>query len=404
MDLQSLSETAAGYLQTLCTGILTRAVGSAGNRRATEFFADRLRASGFQVETPEFDCIDWIETGAELAVGADRFEIFPSPYANGGEARSPLAVVSTVSQLENADLAGRILLLRGEIAREPLMPKNFPFYNPAEHRQIYRLLERKQPAVILTAAARSPELAGAIYPLPMIEDGDFDIPSAYLSEEEGSRLAGYGGQEAHAAIRARRIPARGCNVVGRKGPDAGPRVVVCAHIDAKAGTPGALDNAAGISVLLLLAGLLADQAVPVGVEIVAINGEDYYSSPGEMEWLRRSQATLKSIRLGINLDGVGYRAGRTAFSLYECPAKLGETLRAHFAGRPGFVEGEPWYQGDHMLFLMNGVPALAFTSERVLELMARYVHTADDRPEIVDPQKLVETAVAIYELITRPGI
>jgi len=34
--------------------------------------------------------------------------------------------------------AGWVLLLRGEIAKEQLMPKNFTFYNPDEHKRIIR--------------------------------------------------------------------------------------------------------------------------------------------------------------------------------------------------------------------------------------------------------------------------
>ena len=51
------------------------------------------------------------------------------------------------------------------------------------------------------------------------------------------------------------------------------------------GTPGALDNASGTTVLLLLAELLADYRGSLGVDIVAINGEDYYSAPGEIVYL-----------------------------------------------------------------------------------------------------------------------
>ena len=60
---------------------------------------------------------------------------------------------------------------------------------------------------------------------------------------------------------------------------------ICAHIDSKMGTPGALDNASGTTVLLLLAELLADYRGSLGVDIAAINGEDYYSVTGEIVYL-----------------------------------------------------------------------------------------------------------------------
>jgi aminopeptidase YwaD len=243
-------------------------------------------------------------------------------------------------------------------------------------------------------------MTGAVYPFPLIEDGDFDIPNAFMTDEEGQRLASYVGQPVSLEIEAHRLPAQGSNVIGIRGaPDR--RVVVTAHIDAKQGTPGALDNAAGISVLLLLAGLLKEYNSSLGVEIVALNGEDYYSAIGEIEYLRRNHARLAEVLLNINLDGVGYRQGRTAFSLYECPASLAEQARVVFAAYPGLVEGEPWYQGDHSIFVMNQVPALAFTSEFVQKLAEKYIHTHKDRPGLVDPARLAETALALLDLIVR---
>jgi len=81
------------------------------------------------VETPEFQCIDWTDAGASLTAGAEAFEVRPSPYSLGVRTDAPLAVVSTVEELEAVDAADRVLLVRGEIAREQLMPVNFPFYN-----------------------------------------------------------------------------------------------------------------------------------------------------------------------------------------------------------------------------------------------------------------------------------
>jgi aminopeptidase YwaD len=63
------------------------------------------------------------------------------------------------------------------------------------------------------------------------------------------------------------------------------------------------------------------------------------------------------------------------------------------------IEGEPWYQSDHSLFIQKQVPAMAITSERFNELSAQVAHSAKDRPELVDPVKLVDTALALRDLI-----
>lgn len=393
-----LATLAAAHLHALCETIPTREVGSAGNAAATGYFARAVAALGFATTTPAFDCLAWESDGATLTAGGAPIAALVSPWSLGASVRAPLRVVATVEELVAAELAGAVALLRGPLAREQLMPKRFPFYNPDEHQRIIALLEAKAPCAIISATERDVAMAGAVYPFPLFEDGDFDIPSVYVDDEAGARLATYAGQKVELEIRSGRRPARGQNVVARRGPEA-PRVVVCAHIDAKHGTPGALDNAAGTTVLLLLAELLGGYAGGPGLELVAINGEDNYAVPGELRFLADNEGRLDEIVLAVNLDGLGYREGATAYSLYGCPPALAATVRGSLGARPGMVEGEPWYQGDHMIFLAGGRPAVAITSERAAELMARYIHTALDRPELVAPARLAEAAEAIADLV-----
>lgn len=86
------------------------------------------------------------------------------------------------------------------------------------------------------------------------------------------------GKDISLDIRSKRIPAKGCNLIARKVIESDRKVVICAHIDthnSKDGTPGALDNASGVVVLLMLAELLENYNGHLGIEIVALNGEEY---------------------------------------------------------------------------------------------------------------------------------
>jgi len=394
-----LAEKAGATLQTLCLEIPERRVGSPGNRQATEFFAQTVASHGFQTRCPDFECIDWTQNGAHLSVDGEPFEVFPSPYTLDCLVHAPLAVVSTADELEIVDASNKILLVRGDLAKEQLMPKNFDFYNPDHHKRIVHLLETQAPQAIAAATSRNPELAGGMYPFPLIEDGDFDIPSVYMTEEEGDRLADHAGQEITLEIEAERIPARGCNVIARKGDPAGRQVVVCAHIDAKDDTPGALDNGTGVVVLLLLAELLAEYAGDLGIEIVALNGEDHYSAAGQKQYIRNNRDRFSEIVLAINLDLAGYYEGKTAYSLYDCPDEIAAAIRKAFSSQQDMVEGEPWYQSDHSIFIQNQVPAMAVTSDRFMDLSTHITHTAKDRPELVDLAKLASIALALRDLL-----
>ena len=397
-----LEAKAAGYLQQLCHQIPNRRVGAEGNRMATRFFADTLSDFGFAVETPAFDCMDWVDHGASLkVVGGTSFEVLSSPYSLPCEVRAPLVVARTLEDLIASQPQNALLLLTGEITREQLMPKNFPFYNPEHHQEVYRWLENKAPLAIISATSRNPELAGGMYPFPMIEDGDFDIPSVYMKDVEGDILARAEGQQVMLLIRSERIPSKGYNVIGRKGPDSSRKVVLCAHIDAKDNTPGALDNGTGVVVLMLLAELLQDYSGKFQVELLALNGEDHYSAQGHKEYLKTHQGQFGDILLAINTDVAGYIEGKSAFSLYGCPEPIEAAFRQAMSGFATLVEGEQWYQSDHAVFIQQGCAAAAITSDQFMELSTYITHTPKDDLDLVDTAGVVEVAFALKQVINQ---
>jgi aminopeptidase YwaD len=386
------------YLQRLCQAE-DRRMGSEENRLATDFFAEISSSFGWRVEIGEFKCMDWSQAGVRLVVNGAEFSIRASPYSLGCQVKVPLVAASSVEELEKAEITGKLLLLHGAITKEQLMAKNFPFYNPDEHKHIIHLLETKKPAAIIAATFRNPELAGAVYPFPLIEDGDFDIPSVYMTDVEGEKLALNIGEIVELESQAWRISSTGCNVIARKGEGTSKRIVLTAHIDTKIGTPGALDNAGGAVTLLLMAEALKDYGGTPQLEIALLNGEDYYASSGEILYLNQNQGKLDDILLAVNMDGAGSIQGKTAYSLYGCGDELAGVIRSTFASHEDLFEGETWYQSDHMIFAQNNVPAVAITSGQFAGLWEQIAHTSRDRMELVDPSKLIQLANALGELV-----
>lgn len=199
-------------------------------------------------------------------------------------------VVSTVEELRVANFEGKLFLLKGEMCQEQLMPKNFVFYNPKHHQQIIAMLETLKQVAIITATTRNPELVGALYPFPLIVDGDFDIPNVYCKETVGDTLADLEGEVLHLKVDSQRIPSSAFNVIARTHSQSDKKVVITAHIDAYEDIPGALNNASGVVVLLLLAEVLRDYRGEIGVEFAALNGGNY-TYPHITKWTKKGDST-----------------------------------------------------------------------------------------------------------------
>ncbi len=326
-----------------------------------------------------------------------------SPYSLGCTVTSQLVSATSITELEGLNAKDKIVFLYGEITKEQLMPKNFVFYNPEEHQRIVNLLENSGAQALICATGRNASLAGGIYPFPLIEDGDFDIPSVYMTEEEGTKLIPFIGKQVTLESISERISGKGYNVIGRKGNGKSERIVISAHIDAKKGTPGAIDNATGVIVLLLLAKLLKDYNGSNQIEIVAFNGEDYYAVPGQMNYVRANQDKFGNILLNINIDGAGYKEGKSAFSFFDLTENMQKKAYKVLELCTGIAEGEQWPQGDHSIFIQNGRPAIAVSSKWFIDNINRQdiTHTPKDNIGIVNCTKLVEIAEAIASLIKK---
>ncbi len=403
MNNAILLSLAQKHMHALCNIISDRSVGSLGNRKATDYFKNELIINKWDTEATILDVMDWKTDGAALQCGQNSYEVFSSPYSLGCSCQGNLESVKTLNELETKDLSDKIVLLHGEIAKEQIMPKNFVFYNPEEHQRIISVLEKSNAIAIICATGHNGALAGGVYPFPLFEDGDFNIPSVFMKDLDGERL--YLEQDKYVILesRAERIPERAFNIVGRKGGKKGKRIIITAHIDAKKGTPGAIDNGTGVTVLLLLAELLKDYHGNYPIELVAFNGEDYYAVPGQMKFIEQNGNDFSDVLLNINIDGAGYKEGLSSFSLLELPDEIENVVKEIIHKNPAIVEGLPWYQGDHSIFLQYGCSSIAVSSNWFIENMEtqEITHTPKDNLDIVNYERIPEIALAIKEFIDK---
>jgi len=388
------------HLVKLAREIGERPPGSPGNVQAVDYVAHMFELLGWKVEKDAFDCIDWEHGPVHLQAGGRTFSARVSPYSLGCEVTARLVVVSTMEELQAADARGRILLITGELAREQIMPKKFVFYNPEAHRQFIALLEEVNPLAIICATGPGTGLSSGLDPFPVFEDGDFHIPSVYMKEKEALDLIPCQNQEVTLAFESRRIPATGHNLVARKNGSGRGRIIICAHIDTKKNTPGALDNATGVAVLLALAEELQQTALGHDLEIIAFNGEDYYAVPGQMLYLEQHPEGFQDVKLVINIDGAGHRNSRTALSFYNLPENRVSEIMENAGAFPTLINGEEWYEGDHSIFLQQGVPCMAVTSSNVREEVMIISHTPQDTLDQVDTHLLEDLVAFLKQVIS----
>ncbi len=137
------------------------------------------------------------------------------------------------------------------------------------------------------------------------------------------------------------------------------------------------------------------------IEIAALNGEDYYAVPGQMYYIHQNQNKFNQIILNINIDGAGYKEGKSTFSLFDLPEEIKEKVNRVLAEYDGITEGIQWPQGDHSIFIQQGCPAIAISSAWFIDHMdsQEITHTPKDHAGIVDCHKVVEIAQALNRLI-----
>jgi aminopeptidase YwaD len=153
--------------------------------------------------------------------------------------------------------------------------------------------------------------------------------------------------------------------------------------------------------LALLAELLGDYDGTLGVELLAFNGEDHYSAQGHKEYLKDHLPEFDSIELAINTDVAGYVEGHSVFSLYGTSEQVSALAREVMGDLDSLQEGEPWYQSDHSVFIQNGRPAVAITSDQFMRLSTEVTHTPKDDLQLVDYGKLVDVALALEQVVHR---
>jgi Zn-dependent M28 family amino/carboxypeptidase len=182
-----------------------------------------------------------------------------------------------------------------------------------------------------------------------------------------------------------------------------PHVVIGAHLDTVPQAPGAVDNAAGIGIMLELARLAASDETPLPVVFVAFGAEESRVPGGGLRGSREYVAALR----GAERSAVGYmvaidRIG-TGSRVPVCVSRSSARPTARRLLRAAQRAGVPAHEctngsSDHAPFSAAGIPAVRIGPDTYAEY-----HTARDVPAIFVPAQAGRAGALLWEAL-RSGV
>ncbi len=376
-----------------------RPVGTAANDEILDILEKRFKDMNYSVRSLPFDCVVWEKGKSVLTINNQVFDIEPSPFSESYEGSGILRIVKTIEELQDTDCNGVILILAGKLTESPLQPKVYPFYYPKEHKFLISLIEQKQPKAIVAATGKTP-LNGKD-PFPLFEDGNFLIPSGNIREQTLLQIEAMVHSDAavHLTLNSHKSPAKSRQIIASKktGKSAG-KIVVCAHMDTKYNTPGALDNASGVAVMLQVAKAL--EPTRYDIDLLPFNSEEFYGACGELEYLKRIDRERDRIVLMVNIDSPCHKGAQTAISVYNLKDSMNQITNRVMNRSSRITKGQEWYAGDHTPFIARGIPCLVATSSDFFSGALEYAHTPKDTLDTIDFDMVNNTAKYLVEVIT----
>lgn len=387
--MNSNPSLAMSHLHVLANEIGERPAGTPSNHRAEAYIRKVFLECGLIVNEVCTDFPAWSLNQASLSHNGKTLTVDVNPFSPSCDVNAPFVAVSTLPELESADLTGKIALLYGELSKAPIFPINFAPVQFERDQAINRLLLEKQPAAVLTVN---------LHPyrrLHIFEDEDFTIPSATISVDVGNDLLQHQSDVIHLCIDTQTEPDHVTTLVARTTDTYNKTIVLCAHFDSKFGTPGAQDNASGVASLLTLAQTLPQLGLPVNLEFVAWADEEYgaHTDTQYAQWIGEA---FTNMICAINIDGIGVRTESTTITMLAQSETFGEAVQSIVGDYTGVVEVDPWYASNHYTYFAKGVPCIALTS-----LTAERTHQSDDSIQWIDIHKLDEVIRLVTDIVQR---
>ncbi len=219
-------------------------------------------------------------------------------------------------------------------------------------------------------------------------------------------------------------------VVHRPGAETASEIVVVgAHYDSVAGSPGADDNASGVAALLVIAHRFAGKTPSREVRFVAFANEEPAAfkteEMGSLVYARACRERGDRIAAMLSLETMGYFSDDEGSQQYPFPFGLLYPSKGNFiafisdrdsaplvrravasfrkvaripsegGAVPRFVPGVGW--SDHWAFWQNGYPAIMITD--TAPFRNPHYHTAQDTPGTLDYDRFAHAIVGVAQVV-----
>lgn len=220
------------------------------------------------------------------------------------------------------------------------------------------------------------------------------------------------------------------NILASFGTEKQDRILLAAHWDSrprsdketdpekqKLPVPGADDGASGVAVLMELANVFSENELPIGVDIILFDGEDYGEQSdldnyflGSRHWGNNPPVPGYNPRFGILLDMVGGQNAqfpKEGYSMDVAPNLVNEVwaIGEEFGYEGLFMDKNgPQIADDHIIVeRLTGIPMINIIHYQVSPSgdiqFAPYWHTQEDNIEIIDKNVLQAVGDVLLELI-----
>jgi hypothetical protein len=206
-------------------------------------------------------------------------------------------------------------------------------------------------------------------------------------------------------------------------------IIVGAHYDSVAGSPGANDNASGVAGVLEIARLLHEQKLSRTVRFVTFVNEEppffQTEAMGSFVYAKRSATKAENIVGMIALETIGYFRDEPGSQQYPPPFSFFYPDKGNFIGFvgnlwsrqlllqaidifrknakipsegaavPAFIPGVSW--SDHWSFWKNDYPAIMITDTAPYRYP--YYHTAQDTPDQINYKKMTRVVIGVQKVV-----